>query len=251
LYTNIMVGELGSTFTPEAQAKKKNPPPVTASAPAAPAAGQLPVQPQLPLQPVAPMQPAQPAVQPVQPVPPVQPVQPMQPAQPAQPGQPVPPLYGAPGLPTAQPLLPAAPVALQPGLPALGAAPAPAGSFCCFYSPDPNDYCGKCTSKQTSGWMTDAQHCQQGNGRMCGATRLFDVGQGTDVAAAIEGAQKQVPTLPMALAWSLSMIMLVMLGVVSVARYRRAGQMSAAAADGTFGQLIQENQAETEQTDGV
>jgi len=99
--------------------------------------------------------------------------------------------------------------------------------------------------------MTDAQHCQQGNGRMCGATRLFDVGQGTDVAAAIEGAQKQVPTLPMALAWSLSMIMLVMLGVVSVARYRRAGQMSAAAADGTFGQLIQENQAETEQTDGV
>jgi len=71
LYTNIMVGELGSTFTPEAQAKKKNPPPVTAPVPAASIPVQQPVQ-----------QPAQPVVQPVQPVPAVPAaLQPMTPAE--------------------------------------------------------------------------------------------------------------------------------------------------------------------------
>ena len=138
LYTNIMVGELGSTFTPEAQAKKKNPPPVTAPVSAASVPGQPPVQPQLPLQPAAP----------VQLVPPV-------------PGQQLPPLQVQPAVP----VVGVAPVSPPPGLPVAGAAPAPAGAFCCFYSPDQNDYCGKCTSKG-GGWNANAQHCQQGNGRL-------------------------------------------------------------------------------------
>jgi len=217
LYTNIMVGEIGSTFTPEAQAKKAVPPPVTAPLPAAPVPGQPPVQPQPPLQPVQP----------------IQPVQPLQPVQPVAPLQPVP------------------PVALPPALPLPGAALAPAGSFCCYFSPDQNDYCGKCTSKATSGWNANDQHCQQANGRWCGATRLFDAGQGAAVAAATEGAQRQLPTVATVLAWPATVTMLATLGAVSFIRYRRARHISGAAVDGTVGHLMQENLAEAEQTDGV
>jgi len=194
-YTNIMIGELGSTFTPEAQAKKKNPPPVKA-----------PV-----------------AAPPVQPQPPVQPV-------PGQPQQPM------------QPLQPVAPVAPLPGV----AAAAP-GQFCCYYSPDQNDYCGKCTSRDASVWMSNPQHCQQANGRVCGGTaRLFDAGEGASVAAATGRVQRQLPTVAMVLAWSGTAVMLVAIGAMSFARFRRAGQIPTAVVDSSVGPLIQENPTEEE-----
>jgi len=147
-----------------------------------------------------------------------------------------------------QPVQPA-PVAPLPGLPVAGAAPA--GTFCCYYSPDQNDYCGKCTSKDTSGWNSKPQHCQQANGRVCGAARLFDAGQGGAVAAATEGTQRHLPTWAMVLAWSGTITFLATVGAISFARFRRAGQISTAVVDGIVGHLMQENTAEAEQTDAA
>jgi len=182
-------------------------------------------------------------VQPVQPVQPL-PGQPQQPPQPLQPQQPLQPL------PPVQPILPIPPVATIAPLPGLPVAGAP-GTFCCYYSPDQNDYCGKCKSKDTSEWNAVPENCQKAKGRICGVTRLFEAGQGAAVAAATEGAQRELPNVAMVLAWSGSIIMLAMLGAMSFARYRRAGQSSAAAVDSIAGHLMQESQAEAEQSEGV
>jgi len=187
---------------------------------------------------------------PATPVPGQPPLQPQVPLQPVAPVQPVPPVAGQP-LQQLQQLQQLQPLAPLPGLPVAGAALAPAGAFCCYYSPDQNDYCGKCTSKDITGWNANAQHCQQASGRFCGATRLFDAGQGAAVAAATEGAQRQLPTVAMVLAWSGAIIMLATLGAVSFARLRRAGQISATVVESTVGHLMQESQAEAEQTDGA
>jgi len=100
-------------------------------------------------------------------------------------------------------------------------------------------------------WNAIPQNCQKAKGRFCDATQLFDGGQGAAVAAATEGAQRQLPSVAMVLAWSISIFMLAMLGAMSFARYRRAGQSSAAAVDSIVGHLMQDNQAEAEQSEGA
>lgn len=71
------------------------------------------------------------------------------------------------------------------------------------------------------------------------------------MAAATEGAQRQLPTVATVLAWPATFTVLATLGAVSFIRYRRARHISGAAVDGTVGHLMQENLADAEQTDGV
>jgi hypothetical protein len=156
-YTNIMVGEIGSTYGPNVGAELLD---VVATPAPTPAPTLPPWQQQKQQQQQQPVQqPVQPVQQPAQPVQqPVQPVQ--QPAQPVQ--QPVQPV-------------PAVPAALQPMTPAEQVTGGMAvNGFCCFYGPNPSDMCANCQSKDSSPWNANPINCAKSGGKYCsGIVRLF------------------------------------------------------------------------------
>ena len=146
-YTNIMVGEIDSTYGPNVGAELLD---VVATPAPKPAPTLPPWQQQQQQQ--QQQQPVQPVQQPVQPV--------QQPAQPVQ--QPVQPV-------------PAVPAGLQPMTPAGQVTGGTAvDGFCCFYGPNPSNMCANCQSKDTSPWNSNPLNCAKSGGKYCsGIVRLF------------------------------------------------------------------------------
>jgi len=143
-YTNIMVGEIDSTYGPKVGAELLD----VVATPAPTPAPTLP-----PWQQQQQQQQQQPVQQPVQPVQPAQPVQ-----QPVQP-------------------IPAVPAELQPMTPAVTGGTA-VGGFCCFYGPNPSDMCANCQSKDSSPWNSNPANCAKSGGKYCsGVVRLFSTGK--------------------------------------------------------------------------
>jgi len=72
--------------------------------------------------------------------------------------------------------VPAVPVALQPVTPAEEVTQGETvDGFCCYYSPNPNDVCANCQSKNSSAWTSNPANCDKSGGWYCaGIVRLFN-----------------------------------------------------------------------------